>query len=477
MDPLGHGLKMAEILTYVATARSENGKIRAPQTLELRLYRTQGLTNLRQAIDEVIRWRADVVLQAEVWELGNHSSRRTFINQQVQKALDAGIFWINSAGNFGGLSIETSAPQAGYARFPGGVGSQSELFPIFCDRESGCDISLTLWWDALTDENGFMGDVLDLDLELFVTEPIGQGQRPMSPTGAGSWQAGQLLGESKLRQIRSANEAPPGQSRFPRENIRARLPRGVFLARVSFVSYQQMTSSRPQETLKLRLQAQGEGLRFAAVSEDSILHPADLRGVLTVGAIDTPRSSTSAILNKPEVVAPSLISLQDGTLVQGSSNSAALVAGLVARRMFLEPNFNRREAIRNSLPWDWTATTNTPAGTPGSVNLGCYPFVEQTSARFEQAHQVALAFGGRVVQVGGAAGVAILTPFRPQDLLGSNLQDPIQRVFLRNNEWRIENYSLKPTPLGWTEVFQLPLGTRLCSAPPRGHQRGLLYMP
>ena len=71
---------------------------------------------------------------------GRLSVSRGFINAVVNKALDAGILWINAAGNFGRLMriapVEPMANSGGdWARFSAGSGKWSDAVKLRCKAE------------------------------------------------------------------------------------------------------------------------------------------------------------------------------------------------------------------------------------------------------------------------------------------------------------------------------------------------------
>jgi hypothetical protein len=124
------------------------------------------------------------------------------------------------------------------------------------------------------------------------------------------------------------NNGDGNYSAHAREAIETTLPPGEYLLRVDIKSHNFDANSR------IRLAANGPNISFIDQSPDaSVMIPADNPNVLTVGASDDVASSagvTSGGIQKPEVVAPSMIQFESGIAFQGSSSAAAVAAATLA---------------------------------------------------------------------------------------------------------------------------------------------------
>jgi hypothetical protein len=167
-----------------------------------------------------------------------------------------------------------------------------------------------LGWDNFTDSYYNYRTAKDLDLIL----EKGDG----SPLGAG-----QLVQDGK------DHGSDTGYSRHAREMIRATLPDGAYRLRVVAKSTNFEVSDRFWVAVggnKVTLEnANGDNIVFA---------PADNPRVLTVGASDVSfgnrRRNSEGREIKPECLAPSKVTFNDGSWAEGTSTAAAIAAGVLA---------------------------------------------------------------------------------------------------------------------------------------------------
>jgi len=317
-----HGLAIAKILS---------SQVRPPY--ELHLYPTFGYSNFSAAVDDVIKNKMDIVLYAQVWEYGGNHDGQGFINALVSKATNAGILWINAAGNFG-LSTYNSPIETddkNWVKFPdNGV-------MIQCFEDSSCPLRAVLTWnDFKNDVN--RGSNIDLDL-LLLDDKF------------------EKIAASELIQKRnSKNES--GVSIYPREIIEIDLNPGIYYLRAR-------AKSKNFAGHQLRITVSGEGIAMIHPSlDESLLNPADNADVITVGACDSPTSSKSLRLRKPDIVNISRIQLESGEFFEGSSAAAALVAGVAVNFKQNYPSLNRSQLLNlmaNQMksmdyikPWSWS---------------------------------------------------------------------------------------------------------------------------
>lgn len=300
-----HGTKLTEIIWAICTGSRVYSPARPGPTLKL--FNTNGYTNLANAVDAVAKTPVDIVLYSQVWEFGGNFDGKGFINSLVNKVTSRNILWVNAAGNYGQTSWqnvitfnsknEVTLPHEGrYLRFA--VNDPQTL------------VKLTLAWnDFGEDKNDRTSQDLDLILE-----------------------------DSKHKQIAIANLVQDGQdhknasgfSAFAREQMTAMLEPGIYFLRI--------TSPKPSifnATSRLRLGADGKDVVFIdQTPEASIMIPADNPSVLTVGASDVDFSSAGTVIgtnsHKPEILAPSILNFDNGMTYAGSSSAAAVAAAAIA---------------------------------------------------------------------------------------------------------------------------------------------------
>lgn len=298
-----HGTKLAEII-FAMTSGSPTwtSTSQAPQ---MKLYNANGFSNFSHAVDQAIAEHVDIILYSQVWEFGGNFDGRGFINAEVNKAIKAGILWINAAGNYAASSWHSSVT----------IGSQDHLNLPYKDRyvrmlvnQANTPVKISLSWNDFTDSKEWRTS-RDLDLTLL---------------------------DASEREIASSRRIQDGKdhgsdanySAHAREVIESTLQPGIYLLRVTAKSKNFDANSQ------IRLAADGQNISFIDQSPyASVMIPADNPNVVTVGASDDDASSngvTTAGLPKPEFVAPSIIELEGGIQLQGTSTAAAVAAATLA---------------------------------------------------------------------------------------------------------------------------------------------------
>jgi hypothetical protein len=324
-----HGLVMAQLLTKFLRGQS-NRKL----PYELHLYQTYGYTNFKEAVADVVKNKFDVVLYPQVWEYGGNGDGKGFINSIVNEAVNAGILWINAAGNFalGTFNYKVDPDADGWLALPeGGI-------PIRCEK-SECDARIVLSW------NDFRNDIelgTNKDLDLFLTDKDDK-----------------VIASAELIQRRMLDKDNEKFSIYPREILQTKLQGGYYFLKVKTNSRSWSADDR------FRITVSGRDVtgRTNSVGE-SILNPADNPGVITVGSCDTSDSSMSMTLQKPELVAPSIMNLPMRVQYMGSSVAATLVAAGAVAYKTQDENLSRESFLRSVVPslgqprklWQW----NTP---------------------------------------------------------------------------------------------------------------------
>jgi hypothetical protein len=303
-DKSMHGLFMAILIHQIVL------KSGCQANYQLSLFNSNGLTKFTDAVNSVIRDGHDIVLYSQVWEYGGNGDSRGFINAIVNKALDAGILWINAAGNFGRLMriapVEPMANSGGdWVRFSAGNGKWTDAVKLRCkaEKDKTCPLRIVLTWNAFKDDPD-IGTNKDLDLYLVDTY-------------------GEVRESSTFRQSQEPDANDPTARLFPREFVtRMALP-GEYQIKVK------ITSKNFTSTDRLRITASGAGIEMLNPSMgETILPPADNPRVLDVGALDDPGTSISKKMNRPDVFLPSVILLKDGSTPFSTSVAAAVAAGM-----------------------------------------------------------------------------------------------------------------------------------------------------
>lgn len=423
-----HGLVMAQLVTSMM------------KTPELYLYNVYGYSNLKAAIEDLTAKDIDLVLYSEVWEFGGNRDGKGFINALVDKAVDKGVTWINAAGNFGLSSYvaKIESDDDDWVKLP----DQNQSLKIQCNKkdEEKCQLRAVLSWNDFKDDPEVGSDK---DLDFALTDDLLN-----------------VLESSSLKQTSDKEEKKAGYSSYPRETIIKEIGKGTYFLRVK------NRSGNFDSNDELMITVDGDGLSMPSHSRGkSVLNPADNSGVITVGALDSDRSSFNDKLKKPDLLAMSSVKTSVGEF-RGSSNSAALVAGaigLVKSRapqkdfegIIEEAKLNGWADHKRGLPINWLGF-NSPRG-------NCFVAEKLKEELPSQINDV-INVGGIFVQT--TAGSRLMTPYDP-----IHLDESIQRI--QPNDFILttpEGYKLAERyspyiPNGWVEVFQTPQGMSLCDLP------------
>ncbi len=295
-----HGLFMAQLFNQVIRQSEAHADV------ELHLFYAYGYTKLADAIDVVIKEKFDVVLYSQVWEYGGNGDGKGFINTLVNKALDAGVLWINASGNYGRLTrlAPVDGKMDGKEEF---VHFKDEMkVKVDCAPKKGerCSLRLVLSWNDFKDDSE-TGTDKDLDLYLYDSKK-------------------RLVDSSERHQKLVKDLEDKMASMVPRELIETKVDPGTYLVKVKIKS-KNFSPSQDQ----LRITATGLGVEITAPSlGETLLPPADNARVIVVGASDDLQSDRSLKNSKPDIWLKSLVRLKDGSNPFSTSNAAAMAAGL-----------------------------------------------------------------------------------------------------------------------------------------------------
>lgn len=456
-----HGLYMAQMVSGLLTASNSSPQL----PFELHLFAASGYTNLAAAIEHVSNEKFDVVLYSQVWEYGGNGDGHGFINSLVNKATQAGVLWINAAGNYHTLTYHSgiTRTQDDWAKLPG----PNESVRLRClkhatpkgsdksgkaDQSGKCHIRLVLSWNDFKDDPS-LGTDKDLDLVL-TDDTLG------------------IVQASTLQQKLQVPDGERGSSKYPREIIEADVKPGLYYARVK------IRSANFAQRDQLTLLASGDFIEMVdASSDETLLNPADNASVITVGAADSPHSGRSRRLRKPELIFPSIIELNNGDKYLGTSNSAAMVAAATAVVRMMKPEATRADLLRlladgrGAPRGDRDPGQDQPAqggrGFPLEM-LGFFPtngvcFSEAVIATPYPHLQPLLRDGGRPVQT--TAGIKIFVAFDPLTRIsGLRRFQPNDMIVVDSRGYTIlPRASATRLGSGVYEVVETPLGQSLCS--------------
>lgn len=429
-----HGLRMAQIMISLLT----NSLQSVERTPELYLYNVYGFTNFKSAIDDLIEKNVDIVLYSEVWEYGGNFDGSGFINEQVTRATNSGILWVNAAGNFDlttyNSNIKTISDN--WVSLP----NQNNSLQLRCTSKEACNIKVVLSW------NDFKNDVnlgTDKDLDLALTDDMLN-----------------IVQTSSLVQSNDPNENRPGYSKYPREIIIAKINPGTYYLRVK------NRSNNFSDTDQMRITVDGEFIEMPSHSYgESILNPADNPSVITVGAWDSNRSGVSLRNHKPDLFTTSSIIFENDMEFRGSSNSASIVAAALALQKQQHPELNKEQLlslITNYYNWDaGFLSLNQLAFT--FTGPGCFQEADPRISLPENVRS-ALSAGGVLVQTTQA--YRVMLPFDPIELAPHLRRNFINDMIVMTPNDGIQIYPRYGyIPPGSVELFQRPIEAGLCTPP------------
>ena len=361
-----HGLYMAQILNGLLTSGGRYLELEP----ELHLMNARGYTNFAAAIEKTIELDVDIVIYSVVWEYGGNGDGRGFINEAVSRATDAGIIWLNMAGNFRNymFSAPVRTGDNDWVQLPGPNNSvrflclrghgryfnqAEEKFEYQYANENGnCKVRVVLSW------NDFKDDVekgTDKDLDLVVINDMFESD-----------------GTSTLTQVETKAEVAPGKSRYPFEIVSAVVEPGEHFIRVK-----NRSRNFDSDDDFLRLTVSGDFIHLSdRTPNETLLPPADHPDVITVGASDSARGSGSYQHDKPDLFVDSFVVVQKSNegidredsdsetgenrvnvlgnflegyneyeAYKGTSNSTAMMGAAVAAMMAFKPDINKKEII------------------------------------------------------------------------------------------------------------------------------------
>jgi hypothetical protein len=325
-----HGRAMALLLWGVTGFSTTD----APR---IHLLNANGLTNFSRAVHYCKEEKIDIVLFSQNWEYGGNFDGLGFINKLVNVATDAGILWVNAAGNYG-RRVHNSRVTVGPSQWVRlgnrglGLRLRSRL-----DRNP---VKIVLSWNQYTEEET---SGTDKDLDLYVVD-----------------EGGNEVLKADLKQIKKTEgaERAQGESYVPREIVEGRLSRGNYFIRVKAkggvydsldwlrITVMGQSASYYDDTEKATV----DPFEFPDATEGGeIMVPADHARVIAVGdkSLISARGPTMDGRAKPDVVLESSqVDFSDGQGSSGTSNAAALFAGVLTVLKAHQPGLKTHHLLK-----------------------------------------------------------------------------------------------------------------------------------
>lgn len=326
-----HGRVMAQ-LVWAMTGNAADG----PRFL---LLNANGPTLFRRAVRYAVEQKADVILFSGTFEGAGNYDGRGPLAAAVDEAVNAGVIWVNAAGNTGGRVYNgpVAVRDDGYVYF---TGTPLPTALRLANRFDENAVTVTLTWNDYRDAEDAG---TDKDLDLVVEDA-----------------AGKVVGEGRLRQVPAGKAAGEGESKNPRERVvLADLPASAAGKEYRIRVRVRGGTFGPGDRLRVLVTAAkdapfpdpatGKMVQpvelLDATPGGEVYPPADHPGVVTVG--DGSRASavgpTADGRVKPDVVMPtSAARFSNGEESAGSSNAAAYLAGVAAVLRAREPGLRAR---------------------------------------------------------------------------------------------------------------------------------------
>lgn len=322
-----HGLQMAEIAWALSGGKSEG-----PQFY---LLNANGITNFRRAVRYAIEKQVDIILYSQNRECCGNFDGGGFINKIVNEATQSGILWVNAAGNYGGrvFNANISMDEEGLLYFGGR--SRLRIKSHVDDNPAQIILNYTAPWDSETQGT-------DKDIDMFLYDPKGN-----------------QVAKSNLNQVKEKEKLGEGETFLARERINYTFERneeyytlelraktGAFTGndRLRIVVIPQREpiqmgeNKKPVDTVEL----------VDATPGYEVMVPADNPTVITIGDINSYSAVGPTIdgREKPEfLMENSEASFSNGSVSAGTSNAAAMFAGILAVLKANRPGITKNDLL------------------------------------------------------------------------------------------------------------------------------------
>ena len=340
-----HGRRVAQLVWAMTGMKQDI----APQFY---LLNANGYTNFRRAVRYAIQEKIDIIVYAQNWEYGGNFDGKGFVNETVNEALEAGITWINAAGNYGGAVYngKIDSNKEGNVIFDKAKHTQNKDKLFFTMKSDDKDVRVICVWNDFSDDRNYQA-VKDLDL--YVYEWTGN-------------ELGELVGQSRYAQVeisatQNAELADRQLSQLAREEVSLT---GLRKDRQYAIMIRNVSENfAVKDRLRVIVHANNGVLTFDDHTDGGeIMIPADNKGVISVGDLSENSSvgPTADFRRKPEVILSPWMAegqtnvysempyavFSDDAVVAGTSADAAIFAGLVAVLKANKPSITRTEILQ-----------------------------------------------------------------------------------------------------------------------------------
>lgn len=340
-----HGRRVAQLVWAMTGMKQDI----APQFY---LLNANGYTNFRRAVRYAIQEKIDIIVYAQNWEYGGNFDGKGFVNATVNEALEAGITWINAAGNYGSAVYngKIDSDKEGNVIFNKAKHTQNTDKLFFTMKSDDKDVRVLCVWNDFSDDRDYQA-VKDLDL--YVYEWTGN-------------ELGELVGQSRYAQVeipstQNAELADRQPSQLAREEVSLTGLRKDH--RYAIMVRNVSENFGVKDCLRIIVHANNGVLTFDDHTDGSeIMIPADNKGVISVGDLSENSSvgPTADFRRKPEVILSPWMAegqtnvysempyavFSDDTVVAGTSADAAIFAGMVAVLKANKPSITRTEILQ-----------------------------------------------------------------------------------------------------------------------------------
>jgi hypothetical protein len=328
MGQTEHGLQMAEIAWAWSGGKEEGPKFY--------LLNGNGITNFRIAVRYAIENRVDIVLYSQNRECCGNFDGGGFINQIVNEATAQGILWVNAAGNYGGRVFNSNVVMDEEGLLYFGNRSRLRIKSHVDDNPAQIILSYTGGWDSETQGT-------EKDIDMFLYDPDGN-----------------QVAKADLKQVLQKDKLESGETFLARERINYTFARkdgdytlelraksGAFTGNdhVRIVVIPQRDPIKMQDQAKPVDPVQ----LLDATPGYELMVPADNPTVLTIGDINAYSASGPNMRGdeKPDfLMERSEASFSNGSISSGTSNAAALFAGIVAILKAYNPSLSKYDLLR-----------------------------------------------------------------------------------------------------------------------------------
>ncbi len=307
-----HGLQMAEIAWALSGGKSEG-----PQFY---LLNANGITNFRRAVRYAIEQQVDIILYSQNRECCGNFDGGGFINKIVNEATRSGILWVNAAGNYGGrvFNSNISMDEEGLIYFGGR--SRLRIKSHVDDNPAQIILNYTASWDSETQGT-------DKDIDMFLYDPKGN-----------------QVAKSTLKQVTEKEKLGEGETFLARERINSTFERNEEYYTLELRA--KTGAFTGNDRLRIVVLPQREPIQMGenkkpvdavelvdATPGYEVMVPADNPTVITIGDINSYSAAGPTIdgREKPEfLMENSEASFSNGSVSAGTSNAAAMFAGILA---------------------------------------------------------------------------------------------------------------------------------------------------